>query len=165
MSTAINVVLLNLAPFLPFASYSLCFICGVFIYLIAIEIGNKDAFIVYFVVSVISFFSIIYNDAALLYVLVFGYYPIIKNFFDGIKIKVLRFFLILFFNFALSWLIVNIAMYIFLVIGIIKIKQLNNFYVMYVTFFANFVIITYNFCLSMFKRYYFNVFKMRYKLY
>lgn len=165
IAIAISVVLLNLALFIPFASYSLCFICSAFIYLIAIEVNNKYAFMVYFVVSTFSFFSVIYSDSALLYVLIFGYYPIIKNFFDNIKIKFLKFFLMFIFNFIISCVIVNVVIYIFLAIGFLKTKQISNLYIVCIIIFFNFVIVLYSVCLSMFKTYYFNIFKIRNKFY
>ena len=63
-------------------------IAGALITIISTEINSKWAFLTYASVSVISIFVTFDKDAALIFILFFGHYPIIKEYIEKIKLKV-----------------------------------------------------------------------------
>ena len=77
---AISVVLM-LVSYIGTLSYALAAAAGALLILIYLELGTKNAFTVYFAVSVLSF-MLCNKEAALCYTLFFGYYPILKAFIE-----------------------------------------------------------------------------------
>lgn len=66
------------------------------------EVDTKWAFLTYISTSIISIFVTFDKEAALLYILLFGHYPIIKGYIDNIRNGLLK-FLIKFLIFNLSF--------------------------------------------------------------
>ena len=96
IAASLSVLFLITSNFIPFLNYSICFFCGCLITAIALELNLKSAFLVYFVVSVASIFTIFSNYNVFLYVAFVGHYPIIKLLLNRFKkiIKILVKFLI-----------------------------------------------------------------------
>ena len=93
MISALSLVLMMLTTLIPVGTYALPIISGILLVAILIEFNTKWAFAVYFVVSVLSFLLSGDKEAALYFVMFFGYYPILKNVFERIKSKVLQWIL------------------------------------------------------------------------
>jgi hypothetical protein len=65
--------------------------------------GKKTAFTIYAAVSILSMFLVTSKECALMFVLNFGYYPLIKNALDKIRPKVLQWLLkLLIFNISVA---------------------------------------------------------------
>ena len=78
MISALSLVLMMLTTLIPVGTYALPIISGILLVAILIEFNTKWAFAVYFVVSVLSFLLSGDKEAALYFVMFFGYYPILK---------------------------------------------------------------------------------------
>lgn len=71
--------------------YALPCMAGMLIMLCVIELDKKWAFGVYTASSIISFLVVSNKEAVLLYILFFGYYPILKSLFESKLCKVLEY--------------------------------------------------------------------------
>ena len=87
--TALGVVLMFLTGLIPIGTYALPAIAGVLLIVAVIEIGAKWAWMIYAAVAVLSLLCAADKEAALLFVLFFGYYPVLKSFLERISNKVL----------------------------------------------------------------------------
>lgn len=87
--TALGVVLMLLTGLIPIGTYALPAIAGVLLIVAVIEIGAKWAWMIYAAVAVLSLLFAADKEAALLFVLFFGYYPVLKSFLERISNKVL----------------------------------------------------------------------------
>lgn len=70
---------MSLGSFIPFATYALPAITGVLLIVLVIEVGARWAWMAYFAVSVLAFLLASDKEPVLLFVLFFGYYPILKS--------------------------------------------------------------------------------------
>lgn len=77
--TAVCTVLMFLTGLIPVGTYALPAIAGVVLVLIVIEIGVRWAWAVYAAVSLLSILLAADKEAAVLFALFFGYYPILKS--------------------------------------------------------------------------------------
>ncbi len=93
MISALSLVLMMLTTLIPVGTYALPIISGILLVAIVIEFNTKWAFAVYFVVSVLSFLLAGDKEAVLYFILFFGYYPILKSFFERVKSKILQWIL------------------------------------------------------------------------
>ena len=89
MLKALGVVLMFLTGLIPIGTYALPAIAGVLLIVAVIEIGAKWAWMIYDAVAVLSLLFAADKEAALLFVLFFGYYPVLKSFLERISNKVL----------------------------------------------------------------------------
>ena len=87
--TALGEVLMFLTGLIPIGTYALPAIAGVLLIVAVIEIGAKWAWMIYAAVAVLSLLFAADKEAALLFVLFFGYYPVLKSFLERISNKVL----------------------------------------------------------------------------
>ena len=87
--TALGVVLMFLTGLIPIGTYALPAIAGVLLIVAVIEIGATWAWMIYAAVAVLSLLFAADKEAALLFVLFFGYYPVLKSFLERISNKVL----------------------------------------------------------------------------
>lgn len=79
---AMEVVLMMAAGLFRIGTYALPCFAGLFSIAVVIEYNCKWAFGVYAVSAILSFFLTADKEAALLFILFFGYYPILKNILD-----------------------------------------------------------------------------------
>ena len=80
--TALSIVLMFLTSVIPTLTYALPAAAGFLITLIVIEIDKKWALGVYVAVSLLSVLLIADKEAAVMYIMFFGYYPIVKAIFE-----------------------------------------------------------------------------------
>ena len=76
---ALSVSIMLLTYISPFLVYAMPVFAGMFLIVILDEISGKWAFGTYTAVSLLSFFLIADKEAAVFYVLLFGYYPILRT--------------------------------------------------------------------------------------
>lgn len=79
---ALSIVLMMLTSVIPTLTYALPAISGVLLIVVVIEVDKKWATGVYFVVGLLSMLLLADKEAAVMYVMFFGYYPIIKAVFE-----------------------------------------------------------------------------------
>lgn len=100
--TALSVVLLFFGGTIYIFSYAVPIVLGVLMILLKKTLTISSAVSVYVATSILSFIIVPDKETVLLYVLFFGYYPIIKSSLDKIKPKFLSVVLkILLFNISL----------------------------------------------------------------
>lgn len=90
---ALSVVIMFLTNVIPALTYALPAAAGVLITVIVVEVNKKWALGVYVVVSFLSFLLVQDKEAFTMYLLFFGYYPIIKNIFENKLSKFVGFIL------------------------------------------------------------------------
>lgn len=76
--TALCVVLMFLTGLIPVGTYALPALAGILLVVLVVEMGTSWAWPVYIASSALSVFLAADKEAAMLYVLFFGYYPILK---------------------------------------------------------------------------------------
>ncbi len=84
---ALSTVVMLIAGIVPTASYALPALAGIFAMVIVIEMHVGWAFAVYAVTAALSALIVPDKEAVLLYVIFFGYYPILKALIERIKLK------------------------------------------------------------------------------
>ena len=80
---ALSIVLMFLTAVIPSMTYALPAAAGVLLSVIVIEIDKKTALGVYAVVSLLSILLVADKEAAVMYIMFFGYYPILKAVFES----------------------------------------------------------------------------------
>ncbi len=86
---ALGTVLMLLSYF-PYFTYAVPAVAGVLTMVVLIEIGGKWPLITYIVTSVLVFLFA-EPEAKFMYILLFGYYPILKAYIEKIKFLVLQY--------------------------------------------------------------------------
>ena len=82
---ALCTVLVSATGLFPTLTYAIPALAGVLLVAAVIEIGKKEAFACYAVTAVLSLLLGTDKEAALLFVLLFGYYPTLKSLLDPIR--------------------------------------------------------------------------------
>lgn len=96
---ALGLVLMFLTSIVPFGTYAFPTFAGMLLVIIIIEIGYPFALSVFAVTALLSFLLVTDKEAALLYTIFLGYYPILKALLERIKNRTLQYALkILLFN-------------------------------------------------------------------
>jgi hypothetical protein len=99
---ALCIVLMLIAGLVQIATFAIPVIAGALLMVLVIELGLKYALSVYIAVSVFSILFVADKEAALIFTLFFGYYPILKSKLDIISQKILSWvFKLLIFNAAM----------------------------------------------------------------
>lgn len=159
---ALSLVLMLLTGVLPFGTYALPAISGILLTAIVIEFGIPWAIGVYAGVSVLSFLLVSDKEAALYYTLVLGVYPILKSFFERIRIKWLSIVLkLVYFN-----IIAVATFYISVYLLSVPIESFSLFGVNMPLLFlilGNAVFIAYDICVTRLISAYLNVWRHRFK--
>ncbi|MBC5788037.1 MULTISPECIES: hypothetical protein [Clostridiaceae] len=91
MVTALSIVLMFFTGIFPFAMFALPGIAGVLLVLIVMELGRKYALVVYIGVSILSIFISPDREAALFYIILLGYYPILKSVLEQIPSRIVEY--------------------------------------------------------------------------
>lgn len=80
---ALSISLMFMIAFVPFFTYALPATAAILLIPIVIEINKKWAFGVYASVSILALLVVPNKEVAVIYAAFFGYYPIIKAFFES----------------------------------------------------------------------------------
>ncbi len=100
--TALSTVLMMCTGLLPVATYALPALAGVLMILVVVELGRQWAFPVFAATSLLSVFLAADKEAVLLFIVFFGYYPILKSLLEQLRRKWL--------SWLLKFLVFNAAM-------------------------------------------------------
>lgn len=88
---ALGLVLMFLTSLVPFGTYAFPAFAGMLLVIIVIEIGYPFALSVFAATALLSFMIVTDKEAALLYTIFFGYYPVIKALIERLKSRVLQY--------------------------------------------------------------------------
>ncbi|MCH5349338.1 MAG: hypothetical protein J1E40_08445 [Oscillospiraceae bacterium] len=80
-------VMMFLTAVFPLLSITLPLFAGALVAVVAIEVSRSWAFVTYAVISILAFFVTPDKDAWLFFTFLFGYYPILKSYFEEFKLK------------------------------------------------------------------------------
>ena len=89
--SAMALVLMMLTGVFPFGTYAFPVIAGVMLIVIYLEFGFRWSMLVYGVISIMSVLFVSDKEAALFFLLLFGYYPVVKSFIERIKSKIVQY--------------------------------------------------------------------------
>ncbi|MBQ3519556.1 MAG: hypothetical protein IKJ63_07360 [Clostridia bacterium] len=114
VTASLALVLMLLTYINPFLTYTSPPFAGVLLILIMIEVGQAWAFGTYTAISLLALFLLSDKEAAVMFILFFGYYPMLRSVFEKkIKLKAVRYILeLLIYNVAIA-LSVIVCMYVF----------------------------------------------------
>lgn len=113
LTTALVCVIMLLANLIPIGQYAIPAIAGLIIYMMSFVSGKRWGLYSYIASSVISFVICADKETAMCFILFFGYFPLLKNIFEKIKIRFIGFLLkLLVFNTA-AIVIYFICLYVF----------------------------------------------------
>lgn len=147
--SAICLFAMFLTGMLPLFVYALPALAGALMIIIVVEIGIKWAFVTYATVGILSLFITPDKEAAVLFIMFLGYYPIIKALFEKIKSRIAEWLLkIVCFNIS----ILVAYQIIIKVFGMVDVLEQFGDYGKYgaliLLFFANIVFVIYDIALS-----------------
>lgn len=100
--SALAVLMMFFTGVFPFATYALPALSGLLLVVIVIDHGLKWAWCVYAAISALVILITPDREAATMFVLFFGYYPILKSILERIKFRAVEY--------VIKFLIFNIAM-------------------------------------------------------
>lgn len=85
MCIALSAAVMMSASIIPFLTYAIPALAGLFILFIQIECNNKWAFAVYFCTSVVCALVVPEKECVGMYIALLGYYPILKTALDQLQ--------------------------------------------------------------------------------
>lgn len=100
--TAVCTVLMFLTGLIPIGTYALPAIAGVTLMVIVVELGSRWAWMVYLAVSVLAALMAADKEAVMLFIIFFGYYPILKYHIEHLHSRVIQM--------LLKFIVFNISM-------------------------------------------------------
>lgn len=89
--SALAVLLMFFTGVFPFATYALPALAGLLLVVIVIDHGMKWAWCVYAAISALAILITPDREAAAMFVLFFGYYPILKSLLEQIRLRVVEY--------------------------------------------------------------------------
>ena len=89
--SAMALVLMMLTGVFPFGTYAFPVVAGMMLIVIYLEFGFRWSMLVYGVISIMSILFVADKEAALFFLLLFGYYPVVKSFIERIKSKIIQY--------------------------------------------------------------------------
>ena len=82
---ALSLLCMFLSGIFPFAEYTCPALAGILLIVLVLEFGRKTAWIAYGAVALLSLFITPNKEAAMLFLVFLGYYPIAKSYFEHLK--------------------------------------------------------------------------------
>ncbi len=144
---ALSVVLMFLTTLIPFGTFAFPAFSGMLLICVVIELGYSWAFVVYGVVSILSFVIVADKEAVLYYVMFLGFYPVLKGLIEKLRSKVLQYII----KYAVFNACMVAAFYISILVLSIPKESFNLFGVYLPWVFlllGNIVFILYDYCIS-----------------
>ncbi len=88
---ALGLVMMFMTALIPFGTFAFPTFAGMLLVVIVIEIGYSFALSVYVVTAILSFLLVPDKEAALIYTMFLGFYPIIKSLIERIPSKFVQY--------------------------------------------------------------------------
>jgi len=89
--TALSLLLLQLGAVVWLLAYIMPLLCGILMIAVYHSAGGKTVLLIYAAVSILSLILLNDKECALLYVLFFGYYPLLREKLTAVGNRILRF--------------------------------------------------------------------------
>ena len=89
--SAMCLLLMFMTGLMPFATYALPALAGAMLVAVVVENGAKTAVLVYVSVSILSIFIVPDREASMIFVVLLGYYPILKEKIERIRSRVVEY--------------------------------------------------------------------------
>ncbi len=145
--SALSLVLMISVAIVPFLTYALPAMAGLLIVFIVVEIDKKWAFGVFAAVGILAFLLVHDKEIAMMYIALFGYYPILKSVLESKMPKAVSWILkIIIFN------VTMVAAYLVLIylfgITVDEIDEFGKFAVPMLLGTGTLAFIAYDVCLS-----------------
>lgn len=140
-------LVLMLMTALPFGTYAFPAFAGMLLVVIVIEFGFVHAFAVFAATALLSFLIVTDKEAALLYTIFFGYYPIVKSLIERIPNRPVQY--------VIKYIVFNVSMIasFFIAIWVLSVPQesfvIFGVYLPWVFLIAgNIVFLLYDICIT-----------------
>lgn len=148
MTASLALVLMLLTYINPFLTYTCPPFAGVLLIIIMLEVGYGWAFGTYTAISLLALFLLSDKEAAVMFILFFGYYPMLRALFEKkIKFKTLRYVLeLIIYNICIAASVL-ICIYVF-AINYDDFGELGKIGFIAVIIMMNVIFILYDFLLS-----------------
>jgi len=91
MFSALCVSLMFMTGLIPFGTYAIPMLAGAMLIPVVVELGKKAAVMVYVSVGILSIFVAADKEAAMMFLVFFGYYPILKQPLECLPNRVLEY--------------------------------------------------------------------------
>lgn len=91
--SALCLALMLMSSVIPLLTYTMPALSGILLIIAALSIGGGASWIIYGCVSILSLLFLADKECAVLFVVFFGYYPVLKLKLDGIHGKLLKWFI------------------------------------------------------------------------
>ena len=91
LCAALCILFMFMTALFPFLEFALPAMAGMVLIAVVVENGHKTAAMVYVAVSILAFFIVPNREVGLLFVFFFGVYPIMKDYLDKIRPKILQY--------------------------------------------------------------------------
>lgn len=103
ISGAIILLLMLLGNIIPIATYAVPCLAAILMMIVMYECGEKNAWLLYIAVSLLSLILISDKELMMLYILLMGFYPMVKCHIDRLNRRIFRIIIkLLLFNTAIS---------------------------------------------------------------
>lgn len=144
---ALGLVFMFMTALIPFGVYAFPTFAGMLLVIIVIEIGYGYAFCVYAATAILSFLLVPDKEAALLYAILLGFYPIIKSLIERIPSKIVQY--------VIKYIIFNVCVIsaFFIAVNLLSIpKESYNLFGVYLPaaflLFVNIYFLIYDLCIT-----------------
>lgn len=147
--SALCLVLMFLAGIMPALYITLPMAAGALLMIIVTEVSAAWGFLTYLAVGILSMFMIADKEAALLFVMIVGHYPVVRSYIDKLSFKWLRTLLKLaVFNIcAVSFYYITV--YLFGIQQMMdEMKEFGKYGALILLIFCNFLFLLYDFLLD-----------------
>lgn len=118
--SALALIAMFFTNIVPFGSYALPALAGALLIAVVEENGNKIALMVYVSVSLLSIFVVPDYEAIMMFVFLFGYYPVAKNQIEKLKSVFVQYII------KLALFVTAVAGVYYVLIYVLKIPDIMN---------------------------------------
>ncbi len=89
--SAVSIVVMLFTGLFPFSTFLMPAISGFVLFALSLEVGRQKAVVAFFAVAILSFLTTPDREAAVVFIALLGYYPIVKYYLEKIPIKTLSY--------------------------------------------------------------------------
>ena len=140
------ITVICLAAYFPYLTYALPALAGAVIIVPLFEIGKKYALFTY-LASLLPIFLLAENEAKLLYICFFGFYPILKSVYESLKSRTVE-YLLKFLTFNTAVIAVYLLLSKLFFIDMSDLGAFGKYTAAILLIGANIVFVLYDICLS-----------------
>ena len=143
ITIALSLVIMFISGLFPLTTYAAPALAGILLLCIVIEISRKYAFMVYIATCILSFLIIPNRESSVIYISLFGYYPMIRDFIYRSKNNTIK-YIIKFSIFNVSFFLIYFLIEKIFLIPHNAIENLGDYGVYIFIFLANLAFFLYD---------------------